>query len=260
MLIERQIKHTMKKLLILALGIILLACEKPEELETNNMSISEGAEVLSSNLASNISGIFKHIEFNSEILDFVPDNSFTPKQTSLKSKIFHSEYLIIDTLLIDVENTTPKYQDSLYIKCTYASLDNEPACQIQYSSVGHHHTEKVNNNYTGNGNYNLSNFNENTITINGEFYRSCIGESKIYAKSKYNLEFIISCHQIIINKTSQKIISGDATLTAWGDIPDKGDFSFIGSLVFNGNNEAHLIINGIKYQLNTEDGTHYPIK
>jgi len=58
----------------------------------------------------------------------------------------------------------------------------------------------------------------------------------------------------MLHKPDRTIESGTATFTLTGATPKKGNFSFAGSLVFNGNGTATLTINGTAYSIDLTTG------
>jgi len=49
-------------------------------------------------------------------------------------------------------------------------------------------------------------------------------------------------------------VNAQKNFTITGNVPKKGDFSFTGSMVFNGDGTANLTVNGTVYIVNLETG------
>ena len=71
--------------------------------------------------------------------------------------------------------------------------------------------------------------------------------SKKGRKETFNLETIIDFSDVIISKDPRYVLSGTATMTLIATAPNAGPATFTGSIVFNGDGTATLIINGNEY-------------
>jgi len=60
----------------------------------------------------------------------------------------------------------------------------------------------------------------------------------------------------LVDKSIRRIQSGTATLTMSGSVPRKGDYSFSGTVIFEGNDLASLTIEGKKYTINLRNGAY----
>lgn len=256
-------KNIMKKLLIPTLCLIcfpfFISCDK-EEKETNNMSTTEGVELAAMTLSKNSMGISLYMENSVEaanLLSIEPTQNVSPMK---KSYSIQDNTLTVDSIFTNPDQAIVTYKDTIH--ATYTLSINEqlqPIIDVNYTSKGEFDGPRLQNYHTGNGSYNLTQFyQKTTCTLNGNFYRTANGQSKIYAQSKYNSECLLACHDIIIDKNTKKIMSGNTTLTIWGNIPSKGDFSFIGSVDYLGNDKARLTINGTKFLLNLINGNYQP--
>ena len=90
--------------------------------------------------------------------------------------------------------------------------------------------------------------------ITGEYKRDGSFKSKVDTTNAGSSHIDINVQSLVVTKIGHKIASGSATFTITGNVPKKGDFSFTGSMVFNGDGTANLTVNGTVYIVNLETG------
>ena len=92
------------------------------------------------------------------------------------------------------------------------------------------------------------------FVINGEFKRAGSFSSKVDTTHHGNSNVAIVINSLTILKHSRTIVSGNAAISVTGDVPNKGSFSYTGTLVFNGNGTATLTLNGTVYVIKLDSG------
>jgi len=92
------------------------------------------------------------------------------------------------------------------------------------------------------------------FSITGEYKRDGSFKSKVDTTNAGSSHIDINVKSLVLTKPNRKIASGSATFTITGNVPKKGDFSFTGSIVFNGDGTANLTVNGTVYIVNLETG------
>jgi hypothetical protein len=92
------------------------------------------------------------------------------------------------------------------------------------------------------------------FSISGEYKRDGSFKSKVDTTNAGSSHIDINVKSLVLTKPNRKIASGSATFTITGNVPKKGDFSFTGSIVFNGDGTANLTVNGTVYIVNLETG------
>jgi len=90
--------------------------------------------------------------------------------------------------------------------------------------------------------------------INGEYKSSGSFASKTDTASHGNNSIDIIFTSLTLSKPGRSITGGTATISVTGDTPKSGSFSYTGTLVFNGNNDATLTLNGKTYKINLYTG------
>jgi hypothetical protein len=92
------------------------------------------------------------------------------------------------------------------------------------------------------------------FVINGEYKRAGSFSSKIDTAKHGDNNIDIVVKALTLKRPLRNIVSGTATISITGDVPNKGSFSYNGTLVFNGNGTATLTINGTVYTINLATG------
>ncbi len=98
---------------------------------------------------------------------------------------------------------------------------------------------------------------DTAFVINGEYKRAGSFSSKVDTAKHGNNNIDINISKLTLKKPSRKIESGTATFSITGSTPHKGNFSFTGTLVFNGDGTATLTVNGNVYTINLETGERH---
>ncbi len=93
-----------------------------------------------------------------------------------------------------------------------------------------------------------------SFVINGEYKRNGAFTSKIDTSNHGTNNVDIVINGLTITRSSRIIASGTATTSVTGYVPKKGNFSYTGTLVFNGDGTATLTLNGTVYIINLVTG------
>jgi hypothetical protein len=81
-------------------------------------------------------------------------------------------------------------------------------------------------------------------TFNSSYTRQGSQQSKIGNKNSFTSTITVNSSNIQVNKTTQQIVSGTATVSISGASSSGKSFSFNGTITFNGGKTATLVISG----------------
>lgn len=87
-------------------------------------------------------------------------------------------------------------------------------------------------------------------TFNGTYTRSGYQESKVLQQRHFNSVLNFTVNNVLFNKNTLKITGGTASVVFEGVGSDGNSYTFNGSITFNGNDTATLIINNNSYTIN----------
>jgi len=90
--------------------------------------------------------------------------------------------------------------------------------------------------------------------VNGEFKQAGSFQSKTTATNMGNHNIDIVLKSLTFTKATRQIASGNATIAVTGSTPSQGSFSYSGTLIFNGDGTATLILNSITYKIDLNTG------
>lgn len=94
-----------------------------------------------------------------------------------------------------------------------------------------------------------------SFAVNGSYSRSGSFVSKVQNQNSSTSTITLMLDDIGIEKEGSHISGGSASVTINGTVSGKGEFSFVGSIVFNGNGLAEFDIDGTKYSIDVAAGT-----
>jgi hypothetical protein len=90
--------------------------------------------------------------------------------------------------------------------------------------------------------------------LNGEYKRAGSFKSKIDTTNTGNSNIDIVITNLKITKPAHTISGGSAAISVTGVVPKKGNFTYTGTLVFNGDGTATLTLNSIIYTIDLVTG------
>lgn len=91
--------------------------------------------------------------------------------------------------------------------------------------------------------------NENTL-FNGSYIRTGTQISKVRNQNTFSSTLTYALDNIAVNKTTHKIVSGSATVAFSGVSATGNQYNYNGTITFNGDATATLVINGNTYTIN----------
>lgn len=127
---------------------------------------------------------------------------------------------------------------------------------IEFSYNGNFDAPRLSSTHTGTGNFTLDNFTTSTCDLNGVFKRTSDVKTKGLNSKQSNSETTITFTDVIVNKSTGKIESGSATVGLTGTLSSKGNFSYAGTIVFEGNGSATLTFGNASFYINLETGDY----
>jgi hypothetical protein len=95
---------------------------------------------------------------------------------------------------------------------------------------------------------------DTAYVINGEYKRAGSFASKVDTANHGSNSITLAISNLTLKRPGRVIEGGSATINISGSTPKHGSFSFIGTVVFNGNGTATVTINGTVYTINLYTG------
>jgi hypothetical protein len=90
----------------------------------------------------------------------------------------------------------------------------------------------------------------NTVTFNGSYVRNGTQVSKVRNQNTFTSTLTYQLNSITVSKQTQSIVSGSASIDFAGIASNGNQFTRSGSVTFNGNGTATLVLGGNTYTIN----------
>jgi hypothetical protein len=245
-------KIPMKKFKLSLVAMLLLAavaCKKTDNSAsvTGNVSSADAADLVAGSLSLNSNGVAN-----------VSDDA-TLTASSMTAMHLSCGTTKSDSVSRHSTSTVSPYTYSYNLKYSYTLNcnnnvpDNLSSSLVYSGSFSGPHISSTN---SGSAIFTVAGLSPtaNNFVINGEYKRSGSFKSKIDTAKAGNSNIDIVVTALTLRKPARTIASGTATISITGNVPKKGNFSYTGTLVFNGDGTATLTINGTVYTINLTTG------
>jgi len=243
----------MKKIHLSLVAMLLLgavACTKNNgsmPAVGGNVSSDEAASMVAGSVSLNSNGVANlagDAAVDATIIVATPNACGTIKSDSISRKssagaAFSFSYSLKYNFTVDCNSSNQP--DSLSSMLTYSGSFSGP--RISSTNSG-------SSNFTVNGLLPAA----TDFVVNGEYKRAGSFASKIDTTNHGSSNIDIMIHALTVTKHVRTIASGSANISVTGSVPNKGSFSYTGTLVFNGNGTATLTLNGTVYIINLNSG------
>jgi hypothetical protein len=250
---------TLRLSLVLLLLVGAFSCKKDGASSGTSVTTDQAADIAAGSLAENSGGlatVADDIALNAQGLSSVSGQSVNSQGTSSVHQACGTTVADSLTASLSIDSVTINYFFK-YARTLNCNADNLP--DNVHNVVTYHGSfdgPRLSSSNTGSSTFTVAGFTQSatSFVVNGEYKRAGSFTSKIGNKASGNSNVDIVVTNLTINKTTRKIASGNATISITGTGPKGVAFSYIGTLVFNGDNTATLTINGTVYNINVVTG------
>jgi hypothetical protein len=239
---------TLKLPLVIALLLFAAIGCKKSDTKTNitaNVSNAEAADMVAGSLSLNSNGL-------ASVSDDVTLTAATPSAHHLECGVTRADSMSRSNTFGGVTYSyNLKY--SYTLNCHNNVPDNLTGSLAYGGSFSGPHISSSN---SGSATFTVAGLSPtaNNFVLNGEYKRSGTFQSKLDTTNHGSSNIDIVVTSLTLTKPGRKIASGSATFTITGDVPKKGNFSFTGNVVFNGDGTATLTVNGTVYKIHLDTG------
>ncbi|HEY9045318.1 MAG TPA: hypothetical protein VIN08_05460 [Ohtaekwangia sp.] len=245
----------MKKLsawLFLSLFIGFIACDKDDNEPNNSITSEEAAQIVSTSFASNSSGVnFVSGEAAASSSDLAEQNANGRTEACGISKN------------IDLSGASPdgativwSYDFSYKFKLNCNDQQEAANVSIDLSYSGSYDGPKLKTEHSGVSQLTVNGLEKSVenFLLAGSYRRSGSFEQKNEEKKAGNSTIEITLTDIVIDKQTHEIISGTATYKLSGTVASKGDYSYQGTVTFEGQSAATIKVGSDNFSLNLKNG------
>lgn len=236
--------------LILLFVTIGMSCQEDNE-PANSITPEEAAVIISTSLASNTSGV-----------SFVSGKSADVTSGLLADNAGGRVAACGLSQNIDLSGSSPAGGATSYsydfsykfvLNCNAESQPSDVSVNLSYS--GSFDMPRLAAEHSGIAELAVTGLEETAtdFLLNGMYKRSGSFENREQLKSgSSSVEFTL--RDVTIDKQTHKIVSGTGTYSISGNVPDKGDFAYNGTIDFQGADLAELDIKGARFISNLKNG------
>lgn len=233
-----------KVVTLLAVLFFAVSCTKDEEATT--ITEADAADAIEASLTTDSNGVAKMASDASMLAS--TESVYTERPNLNCGQEYTVQY-------------NPVYTGAYYSydysgSRTYAmncATDGTPESLTYTADVdGTYETPRMtsDDNWTGTIDFTQLGSSSDVAVINGSYVRNGYQESKVRQRRSFNSVITINLSDVQINKITRVIAGGTASVSITGAGSGGNSFSYNGSITFNGNSTATLVINGNTYTIN----------
>lgn len=237
---------TVKTKLFALLLLASFACNDDDE-ESPAVANDEAAEMISTSISSSAGGLTTVVDdaavtTKANAGGRIAACDYAESQDVSRSSIpgasitydydFHYDYAL------SCANALPT---NMTVNMNYSGSLDAPRLSTENEGTGNLIVETLDATYT-------------QFTVNGSYNRNGSFTSKVRNKNTSTSTIVFTLDDVTLDKTTREITGGSASVSITGSVTGKGDFSYTGSIVFEGSTQAELDVNGTKYSVNLETG------
>jgi hypothetical protein len=230
---------------LLTISLFNMSCStNDDDIDTtSNLTEAEAVEIIETSLQKSTVGINDNTEkFSEELTTNITIN-------------LECETLYDDTFVAsyDGENVQSSYTVDWSYEMSCNNLDIPQSVAFAFSTDGNYSSPHITSTDSSNGNFEINGLQPTAseMVLNGNFYRNGMQILTVINERAVNSNLEIALTDIIIDKESHSITSGTGTVLLTGTTQNR-TFTFEGSIVFNGNGSATILLNGNTYQINLD--------
>lgn len=221
-------------LLVLIITLLSLSsCGKKDEIIAA-LSQSDAAEIIESNFQSNVGGLTTTIEDIAEQLILAVEEADLCDQPYIKT--------------VEQAHQGAQFEGSYNSDITYTMtcsgiMQNPQTAAVTVQSAASYVTPKISSDDNSGFSGVVSGLQGLQLMLEGTFESTGVQEVSISDPMMISSQIEINLSSLVIEKLSLSIIEGDGSFSFTGSTQDEV-FEYEGTIIFNGDNSATLIING----------------
>jgi hypothetical protein len=242
----------MKKIQFSFLALVLLGAVSCNKSNTSpavsgNVSNAEAADIAASSLSSNSNGV-------ANISDDATSTAQTMAVANATCGTVKSDTISRSSAPGAAYAYTYHSTYHYTVKCSSLNVPDSLLTNLAYS--GSFSGPNLSSSNSGSSLFTVGGLGSasTAFVINGEHKRSGQFKSKIDTTNAGYSSTDIVITNLTLKKPSRMIESGSATISVTGNVPKEGNFSYTGTIVFNGDGTAKLTLNGTAYTINLFSG------
>lgn len=231
--------------LLLVATLSLTSCNKDDDSTSDAIEEVDAVETIENSLVAESNGMSKSMETTMVYAE--SQNLYTDSPSlncgQLYTESFSENYSSSD------------YSYNYSANCNYLlscnAEGNAQSFNYSFSRNGNYDTPRMSSDDNVNANWDITDLDASTSNtlFNGSYVRIGSQVSKVRNMNTFNSTLTYSLNSIAVNKDTYKIASGSASVVFEGTSASGNSYTYNGTITFNGDDTATLVINGNTYTI-----------
>lgn len=231
--------------LLLVATLSLTSCNKDDDSTSDAIEEVDAVETIENSLVAESNGMSKSMETTMVYAE--SQNLYTDSPSlncgQLYTESFSENYSSSD------------YSYNYSANCNYLlscnAEGNAQSFNYSFSRNGDYDTPRMSSDDNVNANWDITDLDASTSNtlFNGSYVRIGSQVSKVRNMNTFNSTLTYSLNSIAVNKDTYKIASGSASVVFEGISTSGNSYTYNGTITFNGDDTATLVINGNTYTI-----------
>lgn len=231
--------------LLLVATLSLTSCNKDDDSTSDAIEEVDAVETIENSLVAESNGMSRSMETTMVYAE--SQNLYTDSPSlncgQLYAESFSENY------------SSPDYSYNYSANCSYLlscnAEGNAQSFNYSFSRNGDYDTPRMSSDDNVNANWDVTDLDASTSNtiFNGSYVRIGSQVSKVRNMNTFNSTLTYSLNGIAVNKDTYKIASGSASVVFEGTSTSGNSYTYNGTITFNGDDTATLVINGNTYTI-----------
>ncbi|AWM14381.1 hypothetical protein DI487_11290 [Flavobacterium sediminis] len=225
---------------------VVVSCSDDETDSSETLQEQDVVEIIENSLKEDTGGLSKTIEVTVSLAGEQGVYTETPDINC--GETYNHNYSFQN----EVNSYSANYQFVSTYQMNCAGNSAPENFSYQFTNTGNYDTPRMTSDDSSNADWNLTGLNTlvDNISLNGSYERNGSQVSKVRYRNSFTSTLTYSISDLQVNKTSYEIQAGTASVHFVGTVSNGNQYTYNGSVTFNGDGTATLVINGNTYIIN----------
>lgn len=241
-----KLKTVLPFAVVLLMAVTIVSCQDDNKDDTSAVTEAEAVDAIGASVTAESNGVAK---MSADASTAATDKFVYTNNPSIAcGQLYTESHNAVGSGLTYSYNYTGTH--SYELTCSAAGLPDSFA--YSYDMDGTYDTTRLSSDDNATASVAVTGLgNDNPVAvINGSYVRNGSEVSKVHLMRSFTSLITINLANVSINKTSQQITGGTASVNITGAGSGGATFSYNGAITFNGNQTATLVVNGNTYTIN----------
>ncbi|MDK2772640.1 MAG: hypothetical protein KYX68_10505 [Flavobacterium sp.] len=245
----KKLIYSLKNVTVVAVLFVasqaVISCNKDDD-SSDAIQEEDVVEVIENSLKMDTGGLSKSIETSVSVCDEEDVYTQTPSINC------GEEYVNNYTYQNAVNNYEANYSFSSAYMMNCDSNSNPSSFTYEFTNSGTYDTPRMSSDDHASANWEITGLDASTdvVALNGAYERIGSQVSKVRNMNTFASTLNYTINSLQVNKVSYQIQSGTIALSFIGTSSNGNQYTFSGTITFNGNQTATVVINGNTYVIN----------